>query len=377
LLLLCARTRPDAPTIDRVRALVRASIDWEHLLQLAGRHRVTALVGRQIQAIGGQAVPEATRNELEAHLLGNHRRNLFMAAQLSHVLRLLEVGGIRAISYKGPALAVSGYGNLALREFDDLDLLVDRQNVLRVKGLLMAEGYRPRPELTEAEERWLLDSQHAYFLVRDGGPVFVELHWTISPRYVSPSLGPERLWDRVERVTVAGIAVPTLAPEVLLPSLCEHGAKHAWERLGWICDIAELVRNRTDLDWDEILRQAQRYGGGRTLALGLLLAYSLLGAPLPDEVRKRVEADSAVELLAAQVRSQLFQRIKRPVGDLGSMLFQLRLLERWGARMRFCQLVLTTPTVADWHWVRLPPALSFLYYPLRAVRLLTGTHHHH
>jgi hypothetical protein len=377
LLLCCARTCPDAATVARAGALMRKAIDWDYLLRLARRHRVTALVGRQLEAIDGQAVPETVRSELAAHFESNKQRNLFMTAQLSHVLKLLEANGVRAISYKGPALAATAYGSLALREFDDLDLLVSRQDVLRVKGLLMAEGYRPKPKLTEAQERWLLDSQHAYVLVRDGGPVFVELHWTISPRYVSRILDPERLWDRVERVTVAGVVVPTLHPEVLLPSLSEHGAKHAWERLAWICDIAELARSRTALDWDDILRQAHRHGGGRTLALGLLLARSLLGAPVPDDVRRRVESDRAVEPLAAEVRGRLFQPIQRPAGVLGSALFQLRLLEHWGKRMRFCRLALTSPTVADWQRVRLPRALSFLYYPLRAVRLFVGARHTH
>jgi hypothetical protein len=377
-LLLCgARTRPDAETVARAGALLAEKIDWGHLLRLARRHRVAALLHRQLDTIGTQAVPEGVWHELEAHFSHNKGRNLFMTAQLSHVLKLLEANGIQAISYRGPALAVSAYGSLALREFDDLDLLVDRQNILRVKDLLVSEGYRPQETLTEAQERWLLESQHSYSLVRDRGPVFMELHWTISPRYVSRTLDPEQLWERVESVSVAGVTVPTLPPEVLLPSLCEHGAKHSWERLGWICDVAELTQTSRTLDWDRIMREARRSGAGRMLALGLFLARSLLGARLPDEVWRLVEADPVVEAVASGVRMRLFEEPGRRPGVFERTLLQLRLLERWGERIRFCRLVLTTPTVADWKQVRLPPALSFLYYPLRVARLLRGTHHTH
>jgi len=363
--------------VARAGALLREKIDWDHLLRLARRHRVAALLHRQLDTIGIQAVPDAVRHELEAHFSHNKGRNLFMTAQLSHVLRLLEANGIQAISYRGPALAVSAYGSLALREFDDLDLLVDRQNILRVKDLLVSEGYRPQETLTEAQERWLLESQHSYSFVRDRGPVFMELHWTISPRYVSRILDPERLWERVESISVAGVTVPTLPPEVLLPSLCEHGAKHSWERLGWICDVAELTQTSRTLDWDRIMREARRSGAGRMLALGLFLARSLLGARLPDEVRRLVEADPVVEALASGVRMRLFEERGRRRGAFERTLLQLRLLEHWGERIRFCRLALTTPTVADWKQVRLPPALSFLYYPLRVARLLRGTHHTH
>src|SRR5262249_7263798 len=156
--------------------------------------------------------------------------------------------GVPAIPYKGPTLAVAAYGRVGLREFSDLDILVKKADVLRAKELLVADGFTAGPPLTDAQERALVESQHAYCLTRPDRSVLVELHWEVSPRHVSLPFQPERLWQRLDPVMLAGRPVMALAPEVLLPTLCEHGAKHLWERLAWICDIAELVRAVPELD---------------------------------------------------------------------------------------------------------------------------------
>ena len=44
--------------------------------------------------------------------------------------------------------------------------------------------------------------------------------------------------------TLAALAYGNLSLENLLLVRCAHGSKHLWERLGWICDVAELIRVR-------------------------------------------------------------------------------------------------------------------------------------
>ena len=97
-----------------------------------------------------------------------------------------------------------------------------------------------------------------------------------------------------------------MAPEDLLLILCVHGAKHYWSKLGWICDVAELLRVHPGLKWTALLLQAKQLGGRRILFLGLFLAHVLLGAGLPEEVWKEINADPVVPWLAAKVQTRLF-----------------------------------------------------------------------
>jgi hypothetical protein len=64
------------------------------------------------------------------------------------------------------------------------------------------------------------------------------------------------------------------------------------------------------------------------------------------------------------------------MGLLEQARFQLHVREGWRQRARYCWLAMTTVTVEDWERHRLPPLLSFLYYPLRLMRLAGGMHEH-
>jgi hypothetical protein len=44
------------------------------------------------------------------------------------------------VPFKGPALAVQAYGDLSLRQYDDLDLLIHEADVPRAYQLLIANG---------------------------------------------------------------------------------------------------------------------------------------------------------------------------------------------------------------------------------------------
>ena len=70
----------------------------------------------------------------------------------------------------------------------------------------------------------------------------VELHATLSPRAFPFALELTRMWPRRCVVTLMGQPLAAPGAEDLLLILCMHGAKHLWKNLGWICDVAELLR---------------------------------------------------------------------------------------------------------------------------------------
>src|SRR3989441_7310819 len=162
----------------------------------------------------------------------------------------------------------------------------------------------------------------------------------------------------------------TLCAEDLMLVLCAHGTKHRWERLEWICDVAELLRSTPGLDLDGGLERARDLGVHRMVLLALRLARDLLDAPLPDTVARRAQADGGVARLAAQVQSALFRHTPGPPRDRAELSpFHLRAQERWRDRLRYCARVALTPTPGDWAWLRLPDALYPLYYVVRPIRL--------
>jgi hypothetical protein len=149
-----------------------------------------------------------------------------------------------------------------------------------------------------------------------------------------------------------------------------HGAKHLWDQLNWICDIAELIRAHQDLDWDGLLARARALHGERILALGLFLADDLLGAPLPGAIRRRLRADEAVVRLGRRVRQQLWRGTVHAHDDPQLRLAHLQLLDRLSDRLTYCLRIATTPNQAEWGLLQLPAPLAFIYTLLRPPRLL-------
>ena len=378
LLAACARTEVDAKTAALIRDLLARGIDWDYLFQRANRHFVAPLLSFNLLTHFSEAIPTEVRLSARAGLQAHARHNLFLAQELVRLIAILEANGIPVLPFKGPVLAAMAYKNLSLRQFGDLDILVRKRDVSGAMKLLMAEGYAVGVTLTRFQKLVpTLSTRKDIVLVNAAGNVRIELHWRLTGKHFSFPVDAKRLWNRLESVPVAGRLIRTLSPQDLLLYLCMHGSRHSWERLGWICDVAEMVRVNSTWNWQEIMKNAAELGNGRNLALGLYLANDLLGARLPGGVLERIQADPAIRSLAAQVKALLFQ-VEHPALDIGYLHnYHIRLKERmadrirlrWHYYYRYLQLAFR-PTAQDRTGLSLAAHLSFLSYFTRPFRLI-------
>lgn len=370
-LLACARTPLDAVHAERLHQQLQGQLDWGKIIRLAGQHAVLPLLHHHLKAVADpQAIPQAAWRNLQHLFRKRLNRNLAMTAELLRQLRLLEAHGIPVIPYKGPALAAAVYGDVALRQFGDLDILVKPRDVLKVKDLLMNQGYQPEFDMTPVQEAAYLRSSCEYNFTNKVKGIHLEVHWRIARPYFMFPLDIDQLWDHLETVQLGGHRIPSLGVEDLLLILCVHGGKHQWDRLGWICDIAQLLHHRPELQWELLIAQATRLGVIRFLRLGLLLAHDLLDAVLPSDIEPWVQSDRMVKTLAAVVCEQLFQGKPHSSNNLAYHLFCLKMRERWRDRIAYsCRLSLAL-TVEELLLLPLPSYLSGFYYCLRPVRLI-------
>ncbi|HEX8070956.1 MAG TPA: nucleotidyltransferase family protein [Pyrinomonadaceae bacterium] len=378
LLLCCARARLDEAQRQRVRALCAGALDWSYVLLLTGRHGLLPLLHAHLNAVCPEAVPPEHRERLRDHARRVAAFNVLLTRELQKLIALFAAHGVEAMPYKGPALAEALYGDAALRQFSDLDILVRRADVRRARDLLLAEGYAPLPPLTEGQQAVLLRTQCNLPFTRERKRLVVELHWAVAaPRFASP-FAPDDLWARRERGALGETPVSLPATEDLLLALCVHGSKHLWERLAWIADVAELLRQRPELDWPRLLRQALATGSDRMMLVGLRLAADLLGADLPADIERAASADPVVAALAARTVRDLFTPALTPSGVRGYFRYQLRARRRLRDKVNYLRYVVA-PTEEDLGRVALPAPLTFVYYLLRPVRLLAtgGPSHFH
>ena len=371
LVLLCARARIDAQTSGRIRDIAssQTKVDWEYVYGQARRHAILPLVYTHLSSIAADIIPVDQLARLKEKYQSNAARNVLLTAELCHILETFEGAGIEAVPYKGPALAVYAYENLLLRRFVDLDILVRKADVLRAKEALEAEGFVCSTSWTSAQQALLLRTQHNLALSREAGRLVVELHWEVASGLFASSLQAEEFWGRLGTMLLNNVTVRNLAAEDLLLSLCVHGAKHLWERLAWICDVAQVIKTQ-EIDWSVLIARSGSTANQRMLFLGVHLANKLLGAPLPEHVRGQIEQDRIVLALANEVSNRLFYGAGfAPVSFRENFKFNWSLRTNWRARLRYCQLMFQ-PSDADIEKMAFPRQLTFVYYLLRPFGLL-------
>ena len=378
LLLACATSLATPERTARVRAIIDGGIDWQIAIRMASMQAVVPLFYRYLTSELADALPPAAADGLRRAFYGNSVRNLHLARELLRLTSLLEWGGVVPLALKGPALAMAAYGAIVLRQFTDLDLLVRKTEAARAVEILAGDGYAPCAGYQLAD----LERPGAYeiALARAGALTAIDLHWRLIPPYFPLALDGEDLWRRAVRIEIEGAAVLTLAPADHLLYLCAHGAKHGWQALGGICDLAELIRvcsrrsasaslPAPPIDWDELSARAERTGAHRALGLGMILAHELLDAPVPAGVLEAARREPAIVRAA-----RAFIGYIRNPGDAGPGFYQrwvvpLAVIAQPAAQLRYVAARALVPSADDREFVRLPLTLYPLYYLLRPVRV--------
>ncbi|MFL6254257.1 MAG: nucleotidyltransferase family protein [Pyrinomonadaceae bacterium] len=366
LLLLCIHRGGPANIHERLLEVARAELDWNYLYLLARRHAVLPLLYRGLEDV--DSLPGEFRVKLRDDFRKNATRNTLLAGEVARLARLFEAEGVPLLAYKGPALAQQAYGDITLRRFVDLDVIVRHQHARRAGELLQSLGYFKPEGLTESHEEFLLRRQHNLAYTRDGGLMIVELHWEVAPAHFAAVPIAEGVWERAASVTLFGTEVRCPSPEDLLLALAVHGTKHLWERLAWVCDVAALVNSQAAFDWPHVLRRAKESRVERMLLLVLRLARGLAGAKLPEGLLDNSD-DEVLSRLSAEVTAVMFSGTEYvPIGFARNLRFNLRARARLRERLDYLRFILT-PTDGDLSAVSLPAGMSFAYYLLRPLRL--------
>ncbi|MGD0468107.1 MAG: nucleotidyltransferase family protein [Terriglobales bacterium] len=392
--LLCALATVELPPerLERIANWNLSALDWSEFLRLAEHHGVLPLAARNLIELfcaepgcveQGRALPPEIERALRSAYEANLRRSLWFTAELARIMQHFERRELRAIPYKGPALAQSLYRDPGLRSFSDLDFLISSADFERAKQALAEIGYSPSVDVTpavesaSAERLWLRTGYERSF---DGaaGKNLVELQWALLPRFYAvdlhlDGLRVEDLLRRAGRTVVAGYEMLCLSPEDSVLVLCLHAAKHLWTRLIWLSDIAETLRSQSrnqTVDYSLVFSQARALGIARILGVSFWLVKNVLQTELPKSAEEMIAADRRVPVLGCEFAERLAGGAAYDFESTEYFRLILKLRERRRDRWRYLWRLVWTPGLGDVAAVRLPEALFPLYRIVRIGRLI-------
>lgn len=339
LLLYGCQIQPSLIVVEKINQIINSGVDWNSLLKIATPNKVITLFYHNLISINKQIFPQTLNNNLKKYLSSNNIKNKILTQELIRLINLLKNQNIQAIPFKGPILAVSAYGNLALRQFTDIDILIKKKDILQARELLIKEGYKNKENLTEAQEIAQLESRYvkAYTYSSPNNGVEVEIHWKLRADYTFFPINYQQLWQEKTSICLENHHISSLSPEDEFLYLCVHGCGDRWKNLAQICDLAAYIFSHEKLNWTKLLAKAKQVNCQTRLLFSLALAQNLLGIELPSFMQEKIVKNSQISWLNKWAVKNLFSQSEKQ--DDGSFvdqaIFDLKLLDRFQDQVQY------------------------------------------
>ena len=184
LLVWCARTVVTDALKERIRQRVQESIDWGIVLDLAWYHGVGPLLYRNLSTLCSDLVPAESLARLRQWTQASAMLNRVLAQELVVLCEAFAAHGVPVIPIKGATLAVSAYGDLTLRDFNNLDLLVPKGSIAEAQAVLLAQGYERKDPSSEPGEADHEEGPYNVFIKKR--TLFrVDLQWVMAHQHFS------------------------------------------------------------------------------------------------------------------------------------------------------------------------------------------------
>jgi hypothetical protein len=321
------------------------NFDMETLIALAQAHGVAGQLSVNLLCKNGWRAPTSFREAFSSARRAQVFSTMPLVAELFRVAEILEGVGVEAVVVKGPVLAVRAFGDSSARHYGDIDFLLRNADVVRASQGLCAAGFVARVphDVLQAQK---VPGQYA-FRRCETSPL-IELHTERTLRYFPRPLPIEDFFRRRTTVNVDGRAVSALCAEDEFVLISVHGAKHFWERLMWISDVAAMVQNCPELDWKRVRKSAAGVGAERMVRVALSLAKRVLRAELPAEMERQVAADSGCAAIVKKIESWLPYAGNRPSSLVQRALFRFQMRGELFAGARYLTRLSFSTTEEDW-----------------------------
>jgi hypothetical protein len=369
-LVCCARKQLGDAERLRLTELVHQPLDGDLLLRLADDHGLVPLLEHHLRGTETSGMPQGFLLRVRRAAREHSIRAFFLSVELLRVIGAFRKAGISAIPYKGPELAMRAYGDASLRSFADLDIVIPQKFMPAVHENMALLGYGTKLLRKQIDAHGPRDVPGEYAFVHETNRARVEVHTEYTLRHFPGIADVNAMIGRATSLKLNGKEVPVFAVEDELLILAVHGAKDLWARLLWVADLAELVKQSNQIDWEGVFARAASMKLSRMLRVSLILASETLGLMLPSVVSGKLGRDLPAKQLAAKIRRQLlgFTRIRG--GVLERSLYRIRMADGFWPGVSYWLRLSTTPVEEDWSERELPQRLRQSYALLRPLRLL-------
>ena len=333
----------DQMAVGSLERIVRSG-RIDELLERAAEHRVLGALEPYIRDVPG--VDASVRDRLERQAIGHAAHQLRVIEGLRWFGQLMDAEGIPWLTFKGPVVAQLLYRPAVLRTFQDLDLLIGREQFGRAIAALEREG------AVLLDRNWRLIAREGRAQLHVALPLETEadLHWHVLNRQTIRSTFTLDIADAFGRsrvVDVDGVAAPTFDPVDTVVHLALHAALGGADRLSWFEDIRRSIMIESPA-WDDVIERARSWGAGASVAVTFRRARAALGADVPEWVLRGLDPSALHRPVGTWVERRW--PVERPHSERGPVSLWARMIrDRAGATARTVIYRVVQPLSSAYH----------------------------
>jgi hypothetical protein len=331
-------------------------IDWLRFAKILTYNRMSILALQILKRVDS-SIPVDAQQLIREHAEKYERSASKLGSALTTYLRSAETRDIKTIVLKGLWLCEKIYQNPAMRPGGDIDILMHRDDVDACLKLLSEQGigeFWPNLLKDEYFTRHHLHQQRC----SPDLSIWFEIHWALDHPYTLLTVDYEGIFQRAKPATLLNAPIQEMALPDLLLSLAIHLVKHAVYlpslidrddlrriiladgMLMYYLDVAEIIKQNKDIDWDLTIQLARDGGAGDILGSVLQVCKRYFETPVPNQVISALQvtkpwmvtrilmARAAEQKLAAYEGRQVSRFWKLMLASNGAFILRpIRMLE--------------------------------------------------
>lgn len=343
--------------------------NWDDFISLSYSHGVFPLVYHALKEYK-DILPQDLFLKLKSINMDISKYNMLMTSELIKVMKLLEENDIEAISFKGPTLSQSAYGDITLRQYVDLDILIKEEDLEKTYEILEINDLISTIEKEYVNNKLFLEKNSDITFINKKNGINIEIHWKLFRNKFLSNLNNKNFFDEKYKIKVNNYDINIFYPEILLVYLCMHGSKHKWERIEWITDINKLLIKEQNIDWELIFKIAKSYACTKMLYLGIYISYLTYNSSIPKIYLKELEKETYQNMLKHIFEEMVkLNKTKSEIEkNLDSVKFHYLLHETFYEKVKF--LKKTFFEISDNDTRSFNSNSLFLHYTMKLFRLL-------
>lgn len=347
---------------------ILSEINWDIFLNLVLKHRLVSHVLKHSNKLTNK-IPQEIIEKLKEIKLIQSKKSLEYTSILIKIASQFRNNNIKFISFKGPLLSFELYNDVGFRNFNDLDILVNKDDVENAKKIIEDLEFKciyPKIELTNKQRKINYSLSHHYHFKNKHKSIDIELHWSISNPKSYFGMPTSQIISNSQLIDISGHSISYLSTIENLVYQTAHGAIHQWYRLFWLKDFSELLKKVNLAQIKQAFVLSKKLKLDRCFLQAITLSHLLYNADLLDY--RGIEINENLIKIPLKSISSIDLNQQGIKGKIKSLIYRLKLKPDLNYYFELTYRLRTHLT--DWELLKLPKSLFFLFYILRPFLLI-------